>query len=556
MLKRLSVQNYALISKLEIDFQQGFSVITGETGAGKSIIMGALSLILGQRADTKTLKQGANKCIIEGSFDISEYKLQDFFAERDLDFDSTDCTLRREISESGKSRAFINDTPVSLNDLKELGSYLIDIHSQHQNLMLSNNNFQLEVLDTIAKNKTLKNDYVDKYKTYKSLQSRLKALEEKAKQHSTEQDYILFQYNQLEEANLTDKEQAKLEEERDTLCNLEDIKRELYIIEQSLDSERGIVALLKDSLNASNAINNVFAQSKDISERLQSAYIDLKDLAQEINRQNEDLELDPNRLDFINEQLDLIYSLQKKHNVNTVEELIEIQNSLSSKIQEIENYDDEIAKLTDSVNKAFDELNIQAEKLSDSRKQAITQLEKDLINKVSTMGMPNMQFVASHSIKDKADITGIDEINFLFTANKNGELKPVAQTASGGEISRLMLGIKALIAGVSSLPTIIFDEIDTGVSGEIADKMSNIMYDMGQVMQVITITHLPQIAAKGQQQYFVYKEDSNERTETNIRLLSTDERIKDIAQMLSGSKLTDAAIENAKELLKLNNNIK
>ena len=551
MLKNLTIQNYALISHLEIDFDKGFSVITGETGAGKSILMGALSLILGQRADAKVIKQGANKCSIEGVFEISSYHLESFFKEKDLEYDGKDCILRREVRDSGKSRAFINDTPVTLNDLKELASQMIDIHSQHENLLLGDNEFQLQVIDILAGNKQLREEYKQTYSDYLKQKRQLADLKEKSRTQSGELDYIRFQFTQLEDAKLQADEQEMLEQESETLSHIEEIKNGLYSIEQLLtEEEKGIVISLKSSLNIAESLKKVFPSANEITERLQSAFFDLNDLVQEISRQNEKMELDPERLQWINDRLSLIYTLQKKHNLETIEELITLKENLGQQLQEIENFDEEVEKLEKILDLKRKEVLSQAQKLSKTRKKAIQSFENELIAKVSALGMPAMKFLCDIREKEFPDSRGADEINFLFSANKNGELKPVSQTASGGEISRLMLGIKALIAGATALPTIIFDEIDTGVSGEIADKMGAIMRQMGEVMQVIVITHLPQIAAKGNAQYFVYKEEHNEYTETSIRRLSDKERIMEIAQMLSGSELTDAAIENAKELLK------
>ncbi|MDR0863608.1 MAG: DNA repair protein RecN [Candidatus Symbiothrix sp.] len=551
MLKRLTIQNYALISNLEIEFSQGFSVITGETGAGKSIIIGALSLILGQRADAKSIQQGKDKCSIEGLFDISSYGLEAFFNERDLDYDTQNCILRREIWSSGKSRAFINDSPVSLTDLKELGTFLIDIHSQHQNLLLGDNRFQLQVLDVLAGNKNLREEYTTHYREFLSIGKQLKELKEKASEQAGEQDYLRFQFQQLEEAKLKPAEQTELEEELRILSNMEELKNGLYAIEHLLsDDNKGVVVSLKESLNLAQSLQKIYAPSGEIIERVQTAYLDLKDLSLEISRQSEKLELDPERLQWINERLDLIYSLQQKHKTGSVEALISLRDNLEAQLQEIENYDDEIAKLQKLLDASRQRVTELSGKVSTTRKKAAVYLEKQLVDQVSVLGMPYMQFSCRIMTKESPDATGIDDVGFLFTANKNGELKAVAQTASGGEISRLMLGIKSLIAGATALPTIIFDEIDTGVSGEIADKMGDIMHRMGEVMQVIAITHLPQIAAKGDSQFFVYKEEEGDFTETHIRRLSTEERIKEIAQMLSGSELTSAAIENAKELLK------
>ncbi|MDR0682288.1 MAG: DNA repair protein RecN [Dysgonamonadaceae bacterium] len=552
MLKSLTIQNYALISRLEIDFSKGLSVITGETGAGKSIIVGALSLILGQRADAKSIKQGEDKCSIEGLFDISSYEgLQSFFFERELDYDTQNCILRREIWSSGKSRAFINDTPVNLNDLKDLGAFLIDIHSQHQNLLLSNNRFQLQVVDVLAGNKNLMDKYKDEYQNFLSIRKRLQELQEKAKTHSSEQDYLRFQFQQLKDAKLKEREQTELEKESETLIHIEEIKNGLHRIEHLLsDDEQGIVVALKYALNTAQSISKIYRSSDEIAERLQTAYLDLKDLMLEVNAQQEKLELDPERLQWINERLDLLYSLQQKHKLNSIESLIALRNQFEIQLQAIESYDEAIEKLQQQLSVSQNKMLQLAKELSETRKAAAVYLEKQLVEKVSVLGMPYMQFSCRIAGKEFPDSTGLDDVNFFFSANKNVELKPVAQTASGGEISRLMLGIKALIAGATALPTIIFDEIDAGVSGEIADKMGGIMHQMGNVMQVIVITHLPQIAARGDIQFFVYKDENNLLTETHIRQLSEEERIKEIAQMLSGIKLTEAAIENAKELLK------
>ncbi|MDR0505999.1 MAG: DNA repair protein RecN [Dysgonamonadaceae bacterium] len=551
MLKSLKIQNYALISLLEINFPSGFSVITGETGAGKSIMLGALSLILGQRSDAKYIKQNEDKCLIEGVFDISSYQLKSFFAQKEWEYDTQTCILRREIWSSGKSRAFINDSPVGLNDLKELGAFLIDIHSQHQNLLLADNHFQLNVLDVLAKNKDLKNEYNSAYKEYNSVKKQFKELKEKINCRTTEEDYIRFQFKQLDEARLRAGEQIELEQEAEMLSNVETIKSGLYGIEQLLSmDETGILSSLKESLHTAQSIRKVYAASEEFSERIETAYLDLKDLAMEIHSQQENLDFNPERLQEVNSRLDLIYSLQKKHHLDSVEALIDLRDSLDKQIRAIDNYDDELSELEKKLNLGLTNVLNIAEKLTGTRKDAAAILEKQLIEKISVLGMPNMRFSAELSQKEHPDSTGKDEVVFLFSANKNGELKPAAQTASGGEISRLMLGIKALIAGATALPAIIFDEIDTGVSGEIADKMGDIMRQTSGNMQVIAITHLPQIAAKGDSQFLVYKKDSATGTESNIRQLSQEERIKEIAQMLSGSKLTDAAIENAKELLK------
>jgi len=552
MLKSLSIQNYALISQLEVDFTGGFSVLTGETGAGKSIILGALSLILGQRADAKSIKEGENRCLIEGVFDISSYKLQSFFEENELEYDAAHCILRRELLASGKSRAFINDSPVGLNELKTLASQLIDIHSQHQNLMLADGNFQMQVLDVLADNKELKKEYQDTFKRYTACQKQLEILKENASRKTSEEDYLRFQYNQLVEANLKEDEQAELESELDTLSHLEEIKTSLYKVEQTLSGdEQSVVPALKEALNTLSALNKVYPESAEMTGRLESSYLEIKDLASEISKKQEHLELDPERLQYVNDRLDLLYNLQKKHKLETCEALIELRNSIGLQLQEINNFEEQISSLEKDLQSFYKQVIEFAGNLTQSRKKTAGKLELELVSKVSPLGMPNMKFTCELTSKPHLDSTGMDYVNFLFSSNKNVGLKPVSEIASGGEISRLMLGIKSLISGAMALPTIIFDEIDTGVSGEIADKMGDIMHELGAQMQVITITHLPQIAAKGTTHYFVYKFDNKDTTETNIRKLNPNERIKEIAQMSSGSELTEAAFEHAKNLLKM-----
>jgi DNA repair protein RecN (Recombination protein N) len=552
MLKQLTIQNYVLISKLAIDFPQGMSVITGETGAGKSIIIGALSLILGQRADAKSIKQNEDKCLIEGLFDISAYQLESFFIARDLEYDAHNCLLRREIWRSGKSRAFINDSPVGLNDLKDLGAFLIDIHSQHQNLLLADNKFQLQVVDVLAGNRSLRETYKTAHLHYLSISKQLQELTETARKHSSEQEYLRFQFQQLDEAKLLEDEQTELENETSTLSHVEEIKHGLHTIEQLLSSDdRGIIASLKEALTAAQAIQKLYPTASETVERLQTAYFDLKDILPDINHQQERLEWDPERLQWLNQRLDLLYTLQQKHKVASVEALIDLRDKLKTQLEAIENYDETIANTRLELEKAEKTLLHIANDLTQTRLQAAAQLETRLTEQISALGMPFVQFLCTITPKPTPDTTGLDDIAFLFSANRNVPVQPVAQTASGGEISRLMLGIKALIAGVLDLPTIIFDEIDTGVSGETADRVGGIMHHMSRIMQVIAITHLPQIAARGDSHLFVYKEE-NDITETHIRRLTPAERIREIAQMLSGAELTEAAIANAKELLKQN----
>ena len=550
MLKSLFIQNFVLIDSLDICFNPGFSVITGETGAGKSIILGALSLVLGQRADGKSIKQGADKCVIEAIFDVSKYQLEPFFLGNDLEYDPESCILRRELYASGKSRAFVNDSPVPLAILKELGTKLIDIHSQHQNLLLGDNRFQLRVVDVMAENEILLILYKKEYTRYQGLRKALSALKERAAQSKQEEDYIRFQLDQLEEANLQPNEQEELEQEQETLSHAEEIKSSLYRVSSCLDGEeQGVVSLLKESLSSMDALERYFPRAKEIAERLRSAYIDLNDLASEMEGMIEDVEFNPDRLAWVNERLDTLYALQQKHRVSSVDDLIALRDQFRAQLTDIESFDEQIAALEKQVQDAYKELLQQAAVLSEQRKVAAVAFAQQLVQMVAPLGMPHTRFQVEVVPRKEPESDGMDEIRFLFSANKSMALQPVAQTASGGEISRLMLCIKAMIAGFTALPTIIFDEVDTGVSGDIADKMGHIMQDLGSKMQVFAITHLPQIAAQGEAHYFVYKEDVKERTLTRIRPLDKEERIREVARMLSGSALTEASLANAKDLL-------
>ena len=550
MLNSLFIQNFVLIDNLDIHFDKGFSVITGETGAGKSIILGALSLVLGQRADGKSIKKGSEKCVIEATFDISKYQLEAFFLENDLEYDAQCCILRRELFASGKSRAFVNDSPVSLSILKELGTRLIDIHSQHQNLLLGDNRFQLRVVDVMAENEILLILYKKEFSRYQGLKRELKELQQKAAQTKQEEDYIRFQLEQLTDASLTSDEQEMLEQEQETLAHAEEIKSSLYKVSQLLNGEEmGTVQLIKEALSSVDNLERYYPKAKEIAERLRSAYIDLNDLASETEILKDDVEYNPERMEWVNERLNTIYSLEQKHHVSTVTELLALQGNYQRQLDEIGSFDEQIAELTQLVAASYQELLQQAAVISAQRKASSEKIAEQLAQMVVPLGMPNIRFRIDIAPKEEPDIDGIDDICFMFSANKNSELQPVAETASGGEISRLMLCIKAMIAGFTALPSIIFDEIDTGVSGDIADKMGNIMQDLGAKMQVFAITHLPQIAAKGRSHYFVYKEDQNNRTVTCIKQLTPQERIKEIARMLSGASLTDISIANAKELL-------
>lgn len=551
MLQSIYIQNYALIDTLDISFGKGFSVITGETGAGKSIILGAIGLLLGQRADSKAIKNGASKCIIEARFNISSYDMKSFFEENELEYDSHECILRRELQSSGKSRAFVNDTPVSLTAMKELGERLTDVHSQHQNLLLSNEGFQLNVLDVLAHSEAEISNYKAAYRQYKETIRQLNELTEEAEKNKADEDYIRFQLEQLDEAKLSEGEQEELEQEADTLNHAEEIKAGLYRVEQTFyGDEIGILPILKEDLNTLRSLQKVCQAASELTERLESCYIELKDIAQEVSNRVEDTEFSPERLEFINERLNLIYSLEQKHRVQTDKELIDLTEDYRIRLDAITSCDDRIEELNAKKEEEYKAVKEFASALTKKRAKAAKEIEDQMRPRLIPLGMPNVRFVVELTDKKEPDSTGGDNVIFLFSANKNGALQPVASIASGGEIARVMLSIKAMISGTIQLPTIIFDEIDTGVSGEIADKMASIMQEMGQFMQVISITHLPQIAAKGEAHYKVFKQDNEKETSSNIRLLNKEERIEEIAHMLSGATLTEAAINNAKELLK------
>ena len=551
MLKSLFIQSYVLIDKLDIHFNDDFSVITGETGAGKSIILGALSLVLGERADTKSIQEGSDKCVIEATFDISTYNLKAFFEENDIEYDATECILRRELYSSGKSRAFINDSPVQLSIVRTLGSRLIDVHSQHQNLLLAEGHFQLNVVDLMAHVEKQLSDYREEYDRYMSVSNALDKLREKAQNTKNEEDYIRFQFEELDAAKLQIGEQDELEREQDTLSHTEEIKAALYKVTGLLNGEsRSVVSSIKESLSSMEQLSAYFPKAQEYAERLRSAYIDINDLSSEADVLKDDIEFNPERLELVNERMNTLYSLQQKHKVSSVEALIAKRDDFGSQLHAIDSFDEELGLLAKQQDESYRLLVTKAGEITLLRKKAAVNIEKQLTERMVLLGIPNTRFQILFTPKNKPSYDGMDDISFLFSANKNEQLKPVAQTASGGEISRLMLCVKSMIAGYAALPSIIFDEIDTGVSGEIADKMAGIMQDLGTKMQVITITHLPQIAAKGKTHYFVYKEDTAARTFTRIRCLDDGERVDEIAGMLSGAEKTQAAIDNAKVLLK------
>ncbi len=551
MLQSIHIQNYALIELLDIDFHAGFSVITGETGAGKSIILGAIGLLVGQRADTKAIKAGANKCIVEARFNISSYQLESFFEEHDLEFEEGECILRRELYASGKSRAFINDTPASLAQMKELGEKLIDVHSQHQNLLLNHEDFQLNVLDILAHDDLDLQTYRELYAAYKKVSHELSDIQKQAEKNRQDEDYIRFQLEQLEAANLQSGEQEMLEQEGETLSHAEEIKSSIYKVDQLLSSDdTTMLSVAKDCMHTLQSISRVYSPAQEWIERLNSCYIELKDLAHEISNAGEEVEFNPTRLEFVNERLNLIYSLQQKHRVSSVEELIHITNDYRNQLDTITSYDSRIQELQEQKDVLYNKVLVQASALTKLRTKAAKEIEQQMQAYLIPLGMPNVRFAVELITKKEPDAKGMDGVNFLFSANKNGVLQNVATIASGGEIARVMLSLKAMIASAVKLPTIIFDEIDTGVSGSIAEKMALIMQEMGRAdRQVISITHLPQIAAKGTTHYKVYKEDTDIGTNSHIRQLNQEERIHEIANMLSGATLTEAALNNAKALL-------
>ena len=549
MLKTLHIENYALIKNLDLIFDKGFSVITGETGAGKSIMLGALGLLLGQRSDIKAIKEGELKCILEADFDIEHYHLQELFDENDIDYDPN-CIIRREILTSGKSRMFVNDTPVNIQFLKQLGEKLLDIHSQYENLLIKDNLFQLNVIDAIAENRNILEDYINTFTAYKKAERQYEDLLIFSEKEKANYDYLSFQFEQLSSAGLSSNEQEELEREQTMLSHAEEIKTILYKSQLLLDNEEiGILSVIKNAINNLQSITHVYTKAENLYERLNSCFIDLKDIAEELNKQENNIESQPERLEFINNRLDTIYSLCQKHKVTNLEDLIALQNSLKEQLDKLDSFDSELERLSKLKEELLKEVLTIGENLSKKRQSAAKIIEKTMIDQLSVLGMPNVQFVIEITKKNVPDITGCDYISFLFSANKNVSPKAVAQIASGGEISRVMLCLKSLIATASNLPTIIFDEIDTGVSGEIADKMGNIMKEMGGKIQVICITHLPQIAAKGTKHYRVYKIEE-ETSETKVVLLNAKERVQEIAKMLSGSNLTEAALKNAEELLK------
>lgn len=553
MLKSLYIQNFALIDSLRIEFEPGFSVISGETGAGKSIILGALSLILGQRADVKQIKQDAEKCVIEGVFDLSNYNLVPLFERMDWEYEGDECILRREIWRNGKSRAFVNDSPVYLNDLRSLGERLIDIHSQHQNLSLSDNHFQLNVVDLLADTAQERAEYDEAYADFRATENELIELREQSRKNREEEDYLRFQHTALAEMNLQPGELELQEEELEAVTHAEDIKSGLFSATAILsEDERSVESLLRNVVEILHGVERFYPKLTELTARVDSACIELKDVRQEMSGYFEEVELDPERKTLLEERLGAIYDLQKKHSAGTVEELIALRDEMGRKLMNIESMDERLNELEKETEINRSTMMSKASCLSEKRKKAAPQIEQELVERLSYLRMPNVRLQCEFKKKETPDATGVDTVQFLFSANKNVALQPVALIASGGEMSRLMLCIKAMIAGATSLPTIIFDEIDTGTSGEVADRVGAIMEEMGTRMQVIGITHLPQIASKGSAHFLVYKEDFDHGVISSIRELSAEERVREIARMLSGAEITAQAVENAKVMLNRN----
>ena len=549
MLKNLKIENYALIEHLDIDFTDGLSVITGETGAGKSIIIGALSLVLGHRADTKIILSDSGKCVVEAVFDISAYNLQHFFDQWELDY-SDECIVRREVLPSGKSRAFINDTPVNLQQIKELISLLVDIHSQHENLLLSNADFQLNVVDTVADTSVELNQYRAIFDNYQTLRRQLKTLQSDAEKIIAERDYALFQFNQLKEAKLIDGEQDTLEEELKVMNHSQDITESLSTVSQIFDNDEiGVVSQLKTAANNIHRLSEYLGRADEFYERIDSAMIDIKDIAVEIDNILSNTEFSIERKNFVEDRLNMIYSLQQKHKAATVGELLDIQSDFEQKINLIDNFDEEIARLQRETADVESRLSEAAKQLTTKRMSVRKPVVEHVERMLNDLGMPNGRFEIVFSVLDGFAPSGADKIEFLFSANKNRPPLPISEIASGGEMSRLMLIVKSLISTTKALPTIIFDEIDTGISGEIAKKMGEIMEQMAENMQVIAISHLPQIASKGRTHYKVFKDETKDKTQTNIIQLSANERIMEIAEMMAGKNPSRSALDSAAEML-------
>lgn len=555
MLKKLDIRNFTLIDHLEMTLYPGFSVITGETGAGKSIVIGAIGLLLGNRADAKQVKRGCDKCIIEATFDLSIYHsdvLKDFFEDNDLDYEPEECLLRREVNANGKSRAFINDTPVTLALMRELGEQLIDVHSQHQNLLLSKEDFQLNVVDIIARDRQQLADYRSAFAEYRSAQRRLEELREQIATSRDNEDFLRFQQKELSEANLASGEQEQLEQEAELMSHAEDIKRALHEADYGLSGDdTGIVNLTRSIAAQLRSVADVYPEAQELAERLDGCFVELKDISQEIASKVDDVEYDPQRFNLITQRLDTIYTLQQKFHVQTVDELLDRLNGINAQLDNIDNSDEELQELERSVEKLHAVCVEKAAVLTDMRRKSATVVEQELSKLLVPLGIPKVRFKVEVLPADLST-NGADKVMFLFSANSSTDMQPVSQVASGGEIARVMLSLKAMISKAIGLPTIIFDEIDTGVSGRVAEQMAHIMRDMGKAnRQVLCITHLPQIAAAGSTHYKVAKQETEQGTVSTMTQLSDEQRVTEIAQMLSGSDVSQAAVDNAKSLLAL-----
>ena len=553
MIESLHISNYALIDKIDIDFHVGLNIITGETGAGKSIILGALSLILGERADTKVVRDNQKKSVIEAIFSAKGYKtLEQYCSENEIDWDNEQCILRREITPNGRSRAFVNDTPVSLTQLQFIAQQLVDIHSQHQNQLLSSADYQLNVIDNLAKNEDLLKEYSSRYSAFRNAVRKLKTTRNLIEQNNSEEEFMRFQLQHLERMNLVAGEQSELEKERDMLANMNDIKMRLESALAALTHDNiNALSLIKEASDSCSHLSSILPNIEELTSRLEASRIEIQDITETLSEYDNNLNADPNDLDAIEQRLSEIYSLQHRHNVNSVEELISIREEIKEKLNAIENSEDVLKQLEVEAKQAQRYALEIAKEISSARKKEAEIFAKMLTERALPLGMKNLQCKVDVTNTTSLQPNGIDNIEFLFAFNKNQQLMPIGGKASGGEISRLMLSIKSIIADKMQLPSIIFDEVDTGVSGDVASRMGEMMHNISRNIQVIAITHLPQVAAKGDWQYKVYKEDDDTTTQTQIKQLTTDERINEIAIMLSGSTIEDTAIANARSLLNL-----
>lgn len=551
MITHITIQNYALISGVNINLEKGMTVITGETGSGKSILLGALGLVAGQRADSQVLYDKSKKCVVEVTFDVKQYNVSSFFDANELDYSDT-TIIRREITPDGKSRAFINDTPVTLSVLKQLSEKLIDIHSQHETLLLNENNFQLAVVDVFAGHIKLIKEYTAKYREWKRIEKELFDLQEQEKQAKKESDYLQFQFNELEDAHLKSGEQQQIEEELQVLSYAESIKHSLAAAYNALSGdEEGLLQSLKEIKTSISSVEKYNTQLKELSDRIKSSQIELQDIANELQNIEQDTVYDPKRIEDINERLNIIYGLQKKHQVNDVDSLLKIKDEISNKLIAFTSLEEQIHALEKQKITHFVQLEKTAKQISVNRGKVISEIEKSVENVLVKLSMPNARIKINHIVNEKMGVNGFDEIDFSFSANKGNDFKLINKVASGGELSRLMLAVKSLIAQKTMLPTIIFDEIDTGVSGEVAAKMALIMQGISKSIQVITITHLPQIASKGEHHLLVLKKDEGKRTITYIERLNKEDRVKEVAKMLSAGEPSETALKNAKELLNI-----